>query len=264
MPKDGIAGALVTGATRGIGRALALELAGRGVRVGLLARSASELDEVAGACRAQGGDGRGFAADVLDPAALAGAVDGAARWCGRLDLAVVNAGIGVHGAAAELPLEQVRRVALVNFVGAVASTTAALPHLLAAAPSAVVAVSSLSALIPYRGGGAYGGSKAALIAWLRCLRLELAGRNVRVGWLCPGPVRTDMIIDGVPVAKLPRLARWLVPVLTPERVAADVLWVARSGGQRVVPPIAAFFASLARHAPGLGERLLRLTGAGLA
>lgn len=257
-------GCLVTGASRGIGAAVAVELARRGCRVGLVARSEDELAAVAEQCRAAGGDAAAFAADVTDAAAVASAADAAAAWAGGLRLAVANAGVGTHGPALA-PASELRRPMEVNFVGAVNTIRAAAVHLQAAPPAAVVAVSSLAGLIPLRGGGAYGASKAALIAYLRCLRLELAGSGVRVAWVCPGAVDTTMIVDGVPHDKLPRLARLMVPVLTPEHVARAVVRAARGGRpQRVIPFQGAVFASFMRHAPRLAELVERATGAGEA
>ncbi len=255
---------MVTGASRGIGEAIAVALAARNCRVALLGRDQRALAAVVGRCRAAGGDAREFAADVTDHAALAAAINAAAEWNGGLRVAVVNAGVGVHRPAVGGE-EAARRACEVNFLAAVATATAAVPHLLAGGESALVAVSSLSALIPYRGGGPYGASKAALVNYLRCLRLELAGSGVRVGWVCPGPVRTAMIVDGVPHDKLPRLARAVVPVLAPESVARAVMALAeRGGGQKVLPARAALFAAFARLAPQLAERVELLTGAGEA
>jgi len=256
---------LVTGASEGIGRAVALELARRRCAVALLARRADALAAVRDEVAALGGRAEAFVADVTDPAALGRAVDEAAAWAGGLRLAVVNAGIGVHGAAEVVAPDLLQRVVGVNLVGALETVRATLPHLRAAAPSSLVALSSLSALVPYRGGGAYAASKAGLVAALRCLRLELAGAGVAVGWLCPGPVATSMIVDGVPRTKLPRLARLTVPVLSVERVARDVVELAAGrGGQRVVPWTAAVFAAFARHFPRLGEWSELATGAGEA
>ncbi len=255
---------VVTGASQGIGEAIATTLAARGCRVALIGRNEKALATVAARCRAAGGEAREWVADVTDHTALARAINAAADWGGGLRIAVINAGVGVHRPA--VGGEEAARMACeVNFLGAVATATAAVPHLLAGGDSALVAVSSLSALIPYRGGGPYGASKAALVAYLRCLRLELAGSGVRVGWVCPGPVRTAMIVDGVPHHKLPRLARAMVPVLAPERVAHAVVGLAeRGGGQKVLPTRAALFAGFARMAPRLAERVELLTGAGEA
>ncbi len=255
-------GCLVTGASRGIGAAVAVELARRRCRVGLVARSEADLAAVAERCRQAGGEAACFAADVTDAAAVAAAADAASAWAGNLRLAVVNAGVGTHGSALSADMD-VRLPLDVNYVGAVNTIRAAAVHLESASPAAVVAVSSLAGLIPLRGGGAYGASKAALIAYLRCLRLELAGSGVRVAWVCPGAVDTEMIVEGVPHGKLPRLARLLVPVLSPERVARAVVRAAAGGRpQRVVPVQGAFFASFMRHAPRLAELVERVTGAG--
>ncbi|MFH1177554.1 MAG: SDR family oxidoreductase [Acidobacteriota bacterium] len=256
-------GCVVTGASEGIGRAVAQELGRRGCRVALVARRVEALEAVRAEVEGCGGRARAFPADVTDDEALGRAVDEAADWCDGLRLAVVNAGIGVHGAAEALSREALRRVLDVNLIGAQNTIRAVLPHLRQRAPSALVAVASLAGLIPYRGGGAYGASKAALIFYLRCLRLELAGLGVSVGWLCPGPVATRMIVDGVPSGKLPRLSRALVPVLSVERVAREVVVHAGGrGGGRVIPATAAFFATFSRLFPRLSEWTEVATGAG--
>lgn len=254
---------LVTGASAGIGREVALELARRRCEVALVARRRSRLEAVAGEVRRLGGAAVVVEADVSDVRAVEDAVGSAVNRLGGLRVAVVNAGVGVHGGAATLPAADVRRVFEVNALGAIATIRAALPHLEAGAPSALVAVASLSGLIPYRGGGAYGAAKAALIQYLRCLRLEVASARVRIGWVCPGPVATALIEDGIPPRKLPRLARLLVPVLRADRVACAVVRAAETGGgQRVMPWTAAAFAAMARHFPRVAERVEILTGAG--
>lgn len=261
MRLDG-APVLITGASRGIGEAAALAFAVQGCRVALLGRDVKALEQVAARCHAVGGQGRAFVADVTDGQSLSAAVTAAAQWGGGVRIAVANAGLGVHLPALGAG-QAARRVLEVNYLGAVETVNAVAPHLLASGEAALVAVASLSALIPYRGGGPYGASKAALVTYLRCLRLELAGTGVRVSWVCPGPVRTEMIVRGVPHAKLPRLARALVPVLPPRAVARRLVELARRGsGQYVMPAQAAFFAALARWMPRLAERLEVLTGAG--
>jgi len=253
---------VVTGASEGIGRAVALELASRGCHIVLVARHRDGLERVRLAVEQGGGRATAAPLDVRDGAAVAALFSSLAV---PPRLVVVNAGIGVHGPAEEMTASRAREVLEVNTLGAFHTVAAALPLLRQASPAALVALSSLSGLIPYTGGTVYGGSKAAVIHYLRCLRLEVAGSGVAVGWLCPGPVDTRMIVDGVPTAKLPRLARMLVPVLSPERVAREVVRLAEGGGGgRVVPWTAAFFAGVARHMPRLAERVLLLTGAGEA
>lgn len=255
-------GCLVTGASSGIGRAVAVELGRRGCRVALVARRQDELEATARAVAAAGGRAAAFAADVRDGAALAAAVDAGAAWAGGLRLAVVNAGVGVHGALETLPAEALREAVEVNLLGMLGTAQAALPHLRRTLPSALAVVASLSAIIPYRGGGGYAAGKAGLVAALRCLRLELAGSGIAVGWLCAGHVDTRIIADRIPFAKLPRLARLLVPVLPPERVARALVRLAPRGGERVLPWQAVPFAQFARALPGLAERALLWSGAG--
>lgn len=256
-------GVLVTGASRGIGKALALELAARRCRVVLVSRNQEELELVAREARGLGGEAEALAADVADPQAMAEVAREAASRLGGLRVVIANAGVGFHGESWLAPPEQVARVASVNFLGVVNTVRAGLPYLRDTGGTAVGVVSSLSALIPYRGGGVYGASKAAINAFLACLKLELRGTGVTVGWVCPGPVATDMIVDGVPHHKLPPLARLAVPILTPEKVARSLLRVLeRGGGGKVIPWQAAFFASFYRHFPRLAEKVLHVTGAG--
>ena len=245
---------LITGASRGIGEAAAEAFARQGCRVAVIGRDGEALARVAARCGPLGGTGEAFVADVTDRQALATAVAAAAEWAEGLRIVVVNAGVGVHLPALGAG-EAARQVTEVNYLAAVETVSAAAPYLLSGGEAAVVAVASLSALIPYRGGAAYGASKAALVTYLRCLRLELAGSRVRVAWVCPGPVRTGMIVSGVPHTKLPSLARALVPVLPPAAVARRLVAVANRGaGQYVMPPQAALFAALARWLPRLAER----------
>lgn len=262
MRIDGIS-SLVTGASSGIGRATAIALGRRRGRVALLARRAAELEGVAAEVERVGGVGRAFPVDIADTAALHTAVGHAAEWAGTLRLAVVNAGTGLHGGATSVSSDEVQRVADVNLVGSIETVRAALPHLRRGTPATLVGVGSLMGLVPIRGGGTYGSTKAGFLFYLQALRLELAGSGVGVGWVCPPAVTTEMFAALIAAKKLPRLSRWLVPPIAPERVAASVLAVARrGGGRRVIPFTAAFFAAFARVLPRTAERVLLLTGAG--
>ncbi|MCX7895168.1 MAG: SDR family oxidoreductase [Thermoanaerobaculum sp.] len=256
-------GALVTGASRGIGRALAVELGRRGCRVALVARDPSGLDGVVQEVLQVGGEARAFPADVRDSEAMQEVAGKASSWLGRWQVVVANAGVGYHGPVLTTPAAQSEAVLGVNFLGTLNTLRAAAPFLQEAAPAAVGVVSSLSGLLPYRGGGVYAASKAALNALLACLRLELVHSRITLGWVCPGPVRTGLIVDGVPHRKLPALARWTVPVLAPEQVArALVRLLERGGGCKVIPWQAAWYVSVYRCYPRVAEWVLRTTGAG--
>jgi NAD(P)-dependent dehydrogenase (short-subunit alcohol dehydrogenase family) len=183
--------AFVTGASSGLGRALAAELLRRGWQVAAAARRGGEL-ETLDKFAASPEQLRTFAVDVTDEPALRAAVDGAASRFGGLDVAVANAGIGVPGLAETLPLTELRRVFEVNVIGAAATLIAALPHLRGAPEPLLVGVSSLAAHRGGPGSGAYNASKAAFSRWLESLRMELAAEGVGVLEIVPGFVRTPM------------------------------------------------------------------------
>ncbi|MGQ9495283.1 MAG: SDR family NAD(P)-dependent oxidoreductase [Thermoanaerobaculaceae bacterium] len=254
-------GVLLTGASGGIGRALALELARRQCRMVLVARREAELLSVAEEVRACGGQVMVLPGNVADAKSQEEVARKAAPFLAPWRVVLANAGVGFHGAALECSSDAWERVMQVNLHGAIATLRAAYPWL--QRPGVLGVMSSLSALIPYRGGAVYAASKAGLNAFLRCLRLEAARDQMVVGWLCPGPVATPMIVEGVPLKKLPPLARMTVPVLSPQRVARAFLrLLERGGGEKVIPLQAAFFASFYRHFPRTAEKVLRLFGAG--
>jgi NAD(P)-dependent dehydrogenase (short-subunit alcohol dehydrogenase family) len=177
-------GVLVTGASRGIGKALALELGRRRCRVALVSRNPDELELVAREVRGLGGEAAVYAGDVADAQAMDDLAQQAASWLGRWQVVIANAGVGFHGEEWRASPEEVGRVVSVNFLGVVNTIRAAVPYLRQHNPSAVGVVSSLSALIPYRGGGVYAASKAAINAYLSCLKLDLRGTGIAVSGSC--------------------------------------------------------------------------------
>ena len=247
---------MVTGASSGIGRAVAVALGARGCRVALVARRREALEAVAEAVREAGGEGIPVPADLTTDGGCAAAVEGAVEALGGLRLLVPNAGIGRYATVETQPADHAEATIRINYLGTVHTVRHALPHLLAAAPSAVVAVTSSAGLIPHRLGSAYCASKAAVNAYLAALRLEVADRGVRVSWICPGAVRTPFFDDAGldPDRDLPLLARLLVRQLEPEVVARAVLRAARRGRPEVViPPMLRMFAFTRRLAPTLAD-----------
>jgi len=255
--------ALVTGASSGIGREVALALGRRGCRVALVARSAGALDELAAEIGAAGGEGLALPADVGEEEQVAAAVAGAAEALGGLRLVVVCAGVGRYAPVEAQPAEHVATTIGVNYGGLTRTVRHALPHLLAGAPSHVVAVTSSAALIPHATASAYAASKAASNAYLAALRLEVRGRGVGVTWVCPGLVETPFLetagLDRR--AHLPRLSRWLIRPLRAEEVArATVRAVERDRREVVLPPMLTFFAAFRRVAPAFADWVHRVTG----
>jgi NADP-dependent 3-hydroxy acid dehydrogenase YdfG len=178
--------ALVTGASRGIGRALAERLAARGATVGLAARTAREVEALADALPGEhvvlGGT------DVADRASVQAAVEA----FGRIDLLVANAGIAYYEPFAEQPPERFEAMTAVNWLGTLYTVSAALPGLLRQGSGHVVVVSSGAGLRAFPGAAVYGATKAAQRAFADALRHELTGTGVSVTTVHPGEVATSL------------------------------------------------------------------------
>jgi len=183
---------LVTGASSGIGRALAVAWARRGARVALLARRAEALEEVAGAVEAAGGRAFAVVADVRKSEAVKAAVELVEREWGRVDVLVANAGVGGLTSAREFPLDRATEVFETNVVGVMNTVAAALPGMLARGGGHVVGISSLAGFQGLPGSGAYCASKAALSTLFESLRVELRGSGVVVTTIHPGFVKTPL------------------------------------------------------------------------
>jgi short-subunit dehydrogenase len=182
----------ITGASSGIGRGLAIELGRRGATLGLLARRAETLDGIVKEVEAAGGRALALPADVKDAAAVRGAAEKVRAKCGRVDVLIANAGIGVTTDARDLRAEEVADVIGVNVLGAVNSVTAVLPEMVEQKSGHLVVISSLAA---YRGlpkSGAYCASKAAVSAFFESLRVDLRGSGVDVTIIHPGFIKTPL------------------------------------------------------------------------
>jgi len=224
-------GVLVTGASRGIGRAVALAFAGEGDRVAVhYGRSRAAAEAVIASLP---GNGHVLVqGDLADPDAVREVVDGAASQLGRLDVLVNNAGVFL----AHPPLdtsyqdwqEAWSRTLATNLTAAANATFCAIPHLSAAGGGAVVNVSSRGAFRGEPNCPAYGASKAGLNAFGQSMALALAPLDIRVGTVAPGFVQTEMareVLDG-PDGDAVRNQSPFGRVAHPEEVAAAVLWLA--------------------------------------
>ena len=184
--------ALVTGASSGIGEALALRLADDGVEVVVCARRRERLDELVARIRDNGGRARAATMDVTDPDATVEIIRRADRDVGGLDLVVANAGLGRPQAAATLGWEQSRDVFATNFMGAMATLTALLPKMVERGRGHLVGVSSVAVYAPTPEGSAYRATKAGLTAFLENLRAELGATGVKITAVHPGFVQTPL------------------------------------------------------------------------
>jgi short-subunit dehydrogenase len=182
----------ITGASSGIGSALAVELGRRGASVGLLARRAETLREIAKEVEEAGGQALALPADVRDAEAVRAAAGELREKFGRVDVLVANAGVGVTTDAKNLQADEVAYVMNINVLGAVNSVTAVLPEMVEQGSGQLVAISSLAA---YRGlpkSAAYCASKAALSAFFESLRVDLRESGVRVTIIHPGFIKTPL------------------------------------------------------------------------
>jgi short-subunit dehydrogenase len=187
-----VAPTIVTGASSGIGRSLAVALARSGVPVGAVARRADLLAELAAEVRSSGGIVEAAAADVTDQAAVRAAFDQLTGTLGPPDRLIANAGFG-ESLPADHPdhVANVAHTLNVNFLGVVYAFAAVLPGMLARGSGHLVAVSSLAAYKGLPGAAAYCASKAAVSTYCESLRIELRGR-VQVTCVHPGFVTTAM------------------------------------------------------------------------
>jgi short-subunit dehydrogenase len=187
--------ALVTGASSGIGAALARRLAARGIEVYLAARRRDRLEAEAAAIMAAGGRAHALVLDVARADETAAAVAQLDDACGGIDLVVANAGLGGKTGAQPLassPWQDVRDLIQINLLGAVATLAPLVPRMLARGHGHLVGISSIAADVPTPRTAPYGASKAGLTFFLRAADLELRPRGIAVTIVHPGFVKTPM------------------------------------------------------------------------
>jgi NADP-dependent 3-hydroxy acid dehydrogenase YdfG len=185
--------AVVTGASSGIGWALAKELARQGAKVGLVARRREQLAALTEEIGKDGGTAAFACADVADRAATIDAIRGLAGQLGDVDLLVANAGVGVPTTIEpEVNVGAFEKMYRVNVFGVVYAFEAVLPRMLERRSGHLAAVSSLAGCKGLPGEWGYTSSKAAVNNLMEGLRIQLRGRGVAVTNVCPGFIRTPM------------------------------------------------------------------------
>jgi len=213
--------AVVTGASRGIGAAVARSLDAQGVRLGLASRSGGDLglDVVARPC------------DVRDPRQVDALVAATVERFGGLDILVANAGVGSYGAFLDLDRAQVEEMIDVNLKGTINAVRSALPHLLARGQGDIVAVASVAGLRAFPNESVYNASKFGQVGFLRSLDHELRVQDIRCTNVCPGGVATDFALE----EGRGRTPDALEGMMSPEDVAEVVLFVlTRPRGHRIL------------------------------
>lgn len=214
--------ALVTGASGGIGAAVARRFDEAGAAVGMLSRRGEDL----GLER-----GLGLACDVRDRAAVGAATEAVVERFGRLDIVVANAGVGAYGSFLELEPEQLEAMVDVNLKGTLYIAAAGLPHLIAAGEGDFVALSSVAGLRAFPGEAVYNASKFGQLGFTRSLDHELREHGVRATCICPGGVNTGFAIGAGRETGDPQLDE----MLDASEVAEVVLFaVTRPRGMRIL------------------------------
>ncbi|MDA1017662.1 MAG: SDR family NAD(P)-dependent oxidoreductase [Planctomycetota bacterium] len=223
--------AIVTGGGRGIGRAIALELAKEGAAVCVTARSVDQTDSVAEEIQRLGGTGLGIACDVSDRGQVESMVSRAAEQFGRVDILFNNAGGGTERTrVGEDDPDEWQRVIEINLMGTYFCTRAALPHLKQSVNGRIINVGSGMGHQPRVGNSSYNVAKAGQWMLTRCLSMELWEAGISVNELVPGPVYTDLTKD-VFQANQPHAAMTSEWVKLPEDVVPLAMLLATQGKQ---------------------------------
>jgi short-subunit dehydrogenase len=246
--------AIVTGASSGIGRALALRLAADGRWVGLIARRWELLESLAQEIAEAGGTAFAAVADVGDRDAIRGAVAAIEARLGPTDVMVANAGFGAPTRLDPLNIDEVEQTFRVNLMGVIYAIEAVLPGMLARSGGQVMAISSLAGDKGLPGESAYCASKAAVNVYLEGLRIALRGRGVVVTTVCPGFVQT-------PMAPMDAAA---TPFVMSAEAAADriarLIARRRGGVHRFPRRMAMLMSVIARLPDAVVARLVRAEG----
>ena len=249
--------AIVTGATKGIGRAISLELAGRGARVGLIARNE---EEVAAFAEEIGERAIPLAADVADRDAITAAVGSFTEQAGGLEILVANAGIARYEPFAQQDPEDVEDMVRTNVLGTIDTVRAGLQPMLDRGRGHIVVVSSGAALRSFPWAAVYGATKAANKGFAEALRHELSGTGVSVTTVLPGEVKTSLHDE------MKQVPDWRNSddAISPERVAAVTIEAIEKDRREVHVPSKVRVLGLNSLAPGLVDRLLVLLRGGAA
>lgn len=218
--------ALVTGASRGIGAAIARQLAADGADVAITyEKSADRAEALIAELRALGRTAVAIQADAGSTAGASAAVDGAVAALGGLDILVNNAGIGRSGAFANQPVEDIDALLNVNFRGVLLTTQAALNHIPDGGRIITVG-SNIGERVAFGGLTVYAATKSALESFNRGLARELGGRNITVNLIRPGPVDTDLNPETGPMAATMLSTVALGRYGRPEEIAAASAFLA--------------------------------------
>ena len=184
--------ALITGGSRGLGKAMAMALAEEGVRLALVGRDADRLAETAAEVKGRGATAHVFRADVSVEEQVLDLEKQVAAEAGKVDILINNAGVNVRKNIVEFTLEEWNRVIGTNLTSVFLMCRAFVPHMKGRGYGRVINMTSIMSHVSLPGRGAYSSSKAALLGFTRALALELAPDKITVVGISPGPFATEM------------------------------------------------------------------------
>jgi len=194
MPTKTLEGkvALITGGSRGLGKAMALALASDGASIALVARDKEKLEETAQAVRSAGGKAEVWTADITDEAQVSQLEKDVAAKFGHVHILINNAGINIRTNITEFTLEEWNRVQNTNLTSVFLMCRAFVPHMKGAGYGRIINMTSIMSHVSIPGRTAYSSSKTALLGLTRALALELASEGITVVGISPGPFGTEM------------------------------------------------------------------------
>jgi short-subunit dehydrogenase len=249
--------ALVTGASSGIGRLLALRFAKEGARLVLVARREAELQQLANEIERGGGQAFVLPCDVGDRAQVFAAAEQALSRAGAIDILVNNAGYGHHRRFLEWDLDDMERMMRVNFLGTLYWTKALLPHMVERGSGWIVMIASVAGKLGVPEESAYAASKFAQVGLAEALSYEVEDAGVHVLTVCPGAINTPFF-DAEALERMPPVSKRLM--IQPEQlIDAIIAALARGKYEITVPRFIAtgYFARLL--APGFMRRNTKRT-----
>jgi uncharacterized protein len=247
---------VITGASSGIGRATALEMARRGAHVVLAGRRLELLQNVAAECIKRGVTAKEVVTDVTSPEQCRELIAAA----GDVDVLVNNAGFAVLDSIEDARLDDLREMMDTNYFGTVHCTKAVLPGMLARRAGAIVNVASIVGIMGIARMGGYSATKFAIAGFTEALRDEVITSGVRVSLVCPATTETEFFIRAER-GKIPAASR-LLPAVTAEKVARAICDAAERGTyRRIIPSPAVLYMRMKELFPRSAHLLMRRVSA---
>jgi len=248
---------LITGASSGIGRSLALRLAAEGARMALIARREAELEALAEEIRALGTDAACAVADIAERTEVEAACRKLTEAFGGIDILVNNAGYGHHRRFLDWDVEDMERMMRVNYLGSLYATKALVPQMVERGEGWLVFIASVAGKIAPPDESAYAASKFAMVGLAESISLELEEHGIHTLTVCPGAIRTPFF-DKEALERMPPVAKnSMVPV---ESLIEKIVRSLKRGDHELTHPAFIQAGYIVRSlAPGFMRRQVRRT-----